>query len=259
MTSSRALSTDLSFSSDEHDGVGGRLRRERQRRKIGLRELARRLGVSPSLISQIETGKSKPSVATLYAIVTELDVSLDDLLGDGSRFPSAKRAADDRPIRASSPAEPAPTEPLGLVQAAGARKVINLESGVRWERLTATSDPDVDFLYVVYEPGGASSPAQTLMRHSGKEYGFVISGRLEVSIGFDEYELGPGDSIAYDSTIPHRLRTLGDEPVHAIWFVVGRRAALEGEAVTTPRSALDLRHSERENACGGDPGESGRP
>src|SRR2546428_9010030 len=57
--------------------IGARLREERERVGISQRELARRLGVSASLISQIESGQSKPSVGTLYAVVTELGVSLD--------------------------------------------------------------------------------------------------------------------------------------------------------------------------------------
>src|SRR3954447_11671545 len=59
--------------------VGQRLRTERELRKIGLRELARRVSVSPSLISQIELGRATPSVGTLYAIVNELNISLDQL------------------------------------------------------------------------------------------------------------------------------------------------------------------------------------
>jgi mannose-6-phosphate isomerase-like protein (cupin superfamily) len=61
------------------------------------------------------------------------------------------------------------------------------------------------------------------MRHMGREYGLVLSGRLRVTIGFDEeHELGPGDSIAFESSRPHRLENAGSEPVEAIWFVVGR-------------------------------------
>ena len=55
-----------------HDDLGHRLRAARERKNIGLRELARRLGVSASLISQIETGKSEPSINTLFAIVSVL-------------------------------------------------------------------------------------------------------------------------------------------------------------------------------------------
>ena len=60
------------------------------------------------------------------------------------------------------------------------------------------------------------------MRHPGREYGVVLEGQLGVQLGFDEYTLGPGDSIAFDSTKPHRLCNLGDVPVNGIWFVVGR-------------------------------------
>src|SRR3990172_2818568 len=62
------------------DAIGDRLREERAKAGISQRELARRLGLSASLISQIEAGLSKPSVGTLYAIVTELGISLDKVI-----------------------------------------------------------------------------------------------------------------------------------------------------------------------------------
>ena len=61
------------------------------------------------------------------------------------------------------------------------------------------------------------------MRHGGKEYGYVTRGRLGVRIGFDEYELRPGMAISFDSSSPHRLWAIGDEPAEAIWVVVGRQ------------------------------------
>ena len=61
------------------------------------------------------------------------------------------------------------------------------------------------------------------MRHSGHEYGHIIKGRMGVTVGFETYELGPGDSVAFDSTMPHRLFAIGNETVEAIWVVVGRR------------------------------------
>ena len=202
------------LTADFQDGVGQRLRAERERRGLSLRELARRLAISPSALSQIETGRSRPSVGTLYAIVSELDLSLDELFGSQRAAAAAARADG-----------PGGGEESGatLVQRRDTRKGIDLESGVRWERLTPTAEPDADFLYVVYEVGGASSREGTHMRHMGREYGVVLSGRLRVTIGFDEeHELGPGDSIAFESSRPHRLENAGDEPVEAIWFVVGR-------------------------------------
>lgn len=190
------------------DGIGDRLREERVKAGISQRELARRLGVSPSLISQLESGVSKPSVGTLYAIVTELDVSLDRLIR-GSDYPPAN--GGDTPRAAAGP----------LVHPQD-RTAVELASGVRWEELTATTENGVDFLLATYAVGGSSTPEQSLMRHHGREYGYIISGSLGVQIAFQEYQLEPGDSIAFDSTTPHRLFNRGQIPVQAIWFVVGR-------------------------------------
>ncbi len=197
--------------------LGAHLRRERGRLGLSLRELARRLDVSPSLVSQIETGKIQPSVGTLYAMVSELGISFDDV------FAAAEPAAatESEPAAASDAPETHVAEE-GRVQRADARRVIELESGVRWERLTTWNDRDVDFLYAIYEVGGASSPEGKLVRHSGREFGIVFTGRLGVTVGFEEHVLGPGDSISFESTIPHRLHNDGDEVVTAIWVVLGR-------------------------------------
>jgi transcriptional regulator with XRE-family HTH domain len=200
------------------EDVGPRLRAHREQRGLSLRELARRLGVSPSAISQIETGKSRPSVSTLYSIVSELGMSLDELFGASKSAQPA--AAPPAPARRTQRGQP-PAE--RHVQRADSRATIDLESGVRWERLTPGPDDDTDFLFVTYDVGGSSSEGNRSMRHSGHEYGLVLSGRLEVTVGFDHYVLGPGDSISFDSTVPHHLATLGDEPVRGVWVVVGRQ------------------------------------
>ena len=194
----------------ELDAIGDRLREERVKAGISQRELARRLGLSASLISQLESGLSKPSVGTLYAIVTELGLSLDRVIR-GEDF-------DGGPSRSPS------NEVTSPLVHPGERQTIDLASGVRWEELTADTEDGVDFLHAIYEVGGASTPDESLMRHHGREYGYIISGQLGLQIGFQKYELNPGDSIAFDSTEPHRLYNRGDEPVHAIWFVVGRAA-----------------------------------
>ena len=195
----------------ELEDIGTRLREERDRVGISQRELARRVGLSASMISQIESGQSKPSVSTLYGIVTELGVSLDDIFGaNGVASPAGDAAVGDGSIH------------LGPMVAVEDRHVIDLDSGVRWERLTSHQHEDVDFLHVVYDVGGSSASDERLMRHPGREYGVVLEGRLGVRLGFDEFTLGPGDSIAFDSTRPHRLWNVGDVPAKGIWFVVGR-------------------------------------
>ena len=262
--------------------VGSRVREERLAQRIGVRELARRVGVSASLISQVELGKASPSVGTLYAIVNELGLSLDELFfrhppaGESGNVASAatvasrsEREPDGVPSANVAPLgerradasetttvarggggdsqaplrpEPRPTADPGAqgpththshgpswsvepVVRRGTGQVIQLATGVEWQRLAPPTPQDVDFLQVAYHPGSESCPPDSLMRHSGHEYGHIISGRMGVTIGFETYELAPGDSIAFDSTMPHRLFAIGDETVEAIWVVVGRRGA----------------------------------
>src|ERR1700759_2104086 len=76
--------------------VGEGLRKHRQEAGMSLRALAREVGVSPSLISQIEHGKATPSVATLYAIVSELGISLDELFFDNPRGAAAAPVTERR-------------------------------------------------------------------------------------------------------------------------------------------------------------------
>lgn len=206
----------------EFASMGDRLRSARTSRGLSLRTMAKRLGVSPSLISQVETGRAKPSVSTLYALANELGISLDELLFVDAPEPSVSLQP--------SGLEPADDLPLDPVQRADSRVSIRLGSGVVWERLTTESLRNVDFLYVTYEVGGASSPEDAYQRHKGGEWGYVLSGTLRVNIGFDEFVLGPGDAISFDSSVPHRLSNDGDEPVRAVWFVLGRRGAAESPA-----------------------------
>jgi mannose-6-phosphate isomerase-like protein (cupin superfamily) len=60
------------------------------------------------------------------------------------------------------------------------------------------------------------------MRHHGREYGLVLSGRLGAAVGFETFELGPGDSIVFNADTPHRLWTIGEQPVTATWTIIGR-------------------------------------
>ncbi|MFH9706634.1 helix-turn-helix domain-containing protein [Streptomyces luteogriseus] len=209
--------------------VGARIRQARLERGTSLRALAREIGVSASLVSQIETGKSQPSVSTLYAITTALGISVESLF-------DARESAVASPI-ATSPATVQPasaTVPpalaafvagagrrIGPLVGAGARETLELDSGVVWERLGRVPGVETDFLLVTYRPGGSSSGSGALMRHPGTEYGYLTSGELVLTLGFEEYTLRPGDSVCFESTTPHRYRNDGEVPAVGVWFVSG--------------------------------------
>jgi transcriptional regulator with XRE-family HTH domain len=182
--------------------LGGRIREERVRQGMSLRGLAREVGVSASMISQIETAKAQPSVSTLYAITSTLGISIEDLFNPPEGVPST-------PAPAVAAAVPAPA-------------VLTLDSGVTWEMLGELPRRTVDFLRITYPPGGTSSSNGGLMRHPGCEYGFVLQGELILTLGFDELHLRPGDAVCFESTTPHRYRNDGTEPAVGIWFVLER-------------------------------------
>jgi transcriptional regulator with XRE-family HTH domain len=184
----------------------GRLRAARTAADLSVRELSRRVGISPSMLSQIENGRSEPSVATLYALVSALGISLDQILGGALASPAT--VIDP----AHQPASP-------LVTADNRARLV-MESGVVWERLTAGSDPLVDALMVTYPPGSSSSTNGGLMSHQGREYGLLLSGRLTVHLGFETYQLEEGGSISFDSSMPHLYLNEGDEPARGVWHVV---------------------------------------
>ncbi|MFI7493579.1 helix-turn-helix domain-containing protein [Kocuria sp. M4R2S49] len=220
--------------------LGQRLRTVRTAKGISLRELARLVGVSASFMSQIELGRATPSVGTLFAVARELNISVDELMSEGSAVLSTTSSPVSPPSveadavgalavphsNGNGPSEEVNPLPevgqLPGLQRADQRPQIFL-NGVRWERLTLTEDPEIEFLRVTYPPDTESCPVDNLMHHGGKEYFHVLSGRLEVQVAFSRQVLNPGDSISFDSSIPHRLSNpFSDEECVAIWVIHGR-------------------------------------
>ncbi|SRR6266508_3218361 len=167
----------------EYPDSGAQLRAARPGRRRTLRELAKRLEVSPSLISQIETGRAASCEHALFDC-RRAERLLDDLL-----FIYRRRGAVNGLQGWRATAAPA-SVPGGPVQRAAGRKKDPPRFGSRMgERLTTRSEIGAEFLHV--------------------------------AIGFDDYELNSGDSVSLESSNPHRLYNVGSKPIHATWFVLG--------------------------------------
>ena len=230
--------------------LGASLRKVRLGSGLSLREVARRLGVSPSFVSQLESGKSQPSVVTLYALAQLLDISIDALFsgdlaaGAGDRLAAAPPDRDgtardghrhgataagpspDMPVSRSalgSPANawrPRTTPPLRLsVTKPGERPRLVMDGGVIWEQLAANTGPDLDFIEVNYPPHSSSTNSDLMLRHSGYEYGYLLEGELEVTVGFEAFTLYAGEALGFDSSTPHRFRNQGPKRARGIWCV----------------------------------------
>jgi transcriptional regulator with XRE-family HTH domain/quercetin dioxygenase-like cupin family protein len=234
--------------------IGQRLRAVREARGIGLREAARQLDVSASFLSQLETGKSQPSVSTLYSLTRLLDVSVDQLFDDAAiaatvaeiqagASPSTAPAAVDPQKRPSVPSTPVhmpatagavsrsslggPVDVFDTsgppnvrarfeIARPGERRRIDMDSGVVWEQLVTNTAPDMELLEVVYAPQSSSTTDGRMLRHEGYEFGLVLEGELEITYGFDSYVVRAGDSFGFDSGVPHLFRNTTDEPVRFV-------------------------------------------
>jgi transcriptional regulator with XRE-family HTH domain/quercetin dioxygenase-like cupin family protein len=206
--------------------IGRRLAAHRGERGMRVAELAREVGVTPSLISQIERGMSRPSVSTLFAIAQALDVPVDAFFREPQPPPEASAHAGGpsgpggpgEAVRSPDGPGQAPPADGRYVVRRGGRAVIDIEGGVRWERLTRTTLDHLDFFELVYEPGAESHPRQ--YTHPGTEMVLVMSGCLEITIGFERYRLEPGDSIDFPSSMPHRYVNPGTETARAVTVIL---------------------------------------
>lgn len=201
--------------------LGAKVKHLRTRLNFSIRQLAEKSEVSSGYISQIENGKTNPSVTTLYAIATALNVSIqsffddDDILGTGTSATEFDKVVSQF---SQNPEVQNLTEPLPISVnhvAQDNRATIKLDGGVSWARLTSRSYDHIEFLELNYEPGSESG--KTFSRHIGREFGLVLEGTLHLYLGFEEYELQVGDSILFNSSTPHKLKNMGDKPMRALW------------------------------------------
>jgi mannose-6-phosphate isomerase-like protein (cupin superfamily) len=146
----------------------------------------------------MERGTVNPSVFTLFRLAECLDTTTDYFFGTGPACDSAEVPLVRRHDRAR----------------------IELAGGIAWERLTPSDEHDFEFMTCLYPPGATSATA--MQRHPGRDYGILLEGELDIEVGFATYHLEPGDSIAFDASLPHRLSNRGKVPARTVWVVLER-------------------------------------
>jgi transcriptional regulator with XRE-family HTH domain/mannose-6-phosphate isomerase-like protein (cupin superfamily) len=192
--------------------LGRNIRVARKGQNVSLRELARRAGISASALSQIETGKTRPTVKTAYEIARQLGVALADLSAGvsspggagfhaetGSFPPPAGQGdvvSDGLAAHMRQAVEFIPRE---------AQQVVDLQGGEQFRVLSGHSLPGANCLLLTYESGAVSPPGEEFVRHSGHEFNYVAAGRLVIEVGTQRFELKPGDTLTFPAKTPHRL------------------------------------------------------
>ena len=184
--------------------IGRRLRELRGARGLSLRQLARLIGASPSLLSQIENGKVTPSVDTLYELARALDTPVASFFGEGA-------------------AEAPPGGGDAWIVRGDRRQRILLEHGVTWENLLPHEQSGLRFMEIRYAPGANSGGH--MLRHPGRDLFVVLAGELVFRVGFGEHRLAAGDSISFADFQPHQVRNEGSAEARAIVCVIGDEEA----------------------------------
>jgi len=176
-------------------GMGGEIRARRQQQGLSAVALARAIGMSTSLVSQIERGVTAPSLEVLWAIARALEEPI-------GAFFEENRGVEPGPV-ASAP----PVSPKAVVVRAKARKRLALPHSVSYELLSPDLKGQIEFTWAEFEPGD-ESPRQPYI-HAGEEQMVVIEGEIHFWVDGEEFVLQEGDSIRIDSSLPHRAANLG--------------------------------------------------
>ena len=185
--------------SENAAAIGARLRDLRGRRELSLRQLAKLIGASPSLLSQIENGKVTPSVDTLSLLARALAVPVAAFFGETAA--AQAEAAGAWVVRAAD------------------RQRIGLEHGVTWENLLPREEAGLRFMEIRYAPGASSG--EHMLQHPGRDLFVVLEGELVFRVGFAEHRLSAGDSISFANFEPHQLLNDGSVEARAIVCVIG--------------------------------------
>lgn len=181
--------------------IGRKVRALRLRKKMALAELGRHTGFSPALLSKIESSKIFPPLGTLLRISMVFGVGLEHFFSDPREKPvvAVVRKSDRMRLETGSGRVPEP-----------AYRFESLDFPANDRRSSAYL---AEFLPVARE---RAVPHE----HPGAETLYVVGGRLALSIGTDEYQLDAGDSIYFDSSVPHSYRRVGPARCHAVVVVV---------------------------------------
>ena len=174
--------------------VGERLRAIRKTRRITLRTIAERAGLSESFLSQVERGRANASIASLKRIAAALGVNVADLF-EPNRGPSRPRVLrrDVRPA---------------------------LTFGTLGRKYMLTPRPLEHLQVIVGElDAGGSTGDEPYTHGDSEELLVVLEGVVHLQLGSDVFELSTGDSIDYRSSAPHRLINAGDDMAEVMWII----------------------------------------
>ena len=174
--------------------IGKKIKKLRKEQDMSIADLAEKSGISCGLISQIERNMGNPSISSLWSIAQSLGVPI-------SYFFQENNAVQANPV----------------VKKSNRKKILISNSNAIYELLSSDLNRKIEFLYITIKPEDCST--ENLTAHEGEECGIVIEGKLMVETAEGNHILEEGDSIYFESTIPHRYVNIGDKVCISIWAI----------------------------------------
>ena len=177
--------------------IGQKLHAFRLRKKLSLVELGKQAGVSAAMLSKIENGKLFPTLRTLELVCRPLQVELRQFFSSNGKPLCAITRREDR---------------IRLPESRKTKKPAYFFESLDF----VANERKLNSYLAEFEP---VEPKDLTMHHRpGEELVFVLSGTLIMHIGKEEYALSAGDSILFDSSVPHGYRRKGKEVCRALVF-----------------------------------------
>ncbi len=175
--------------------IGVNIKRLREEKRITLRTLAKSVNISPSFLSQIETGKAQPSLETLKNIANSLSSTVGNLIGEN-------QAGSGSPV----------------MRVEERKHLDEIGNGINLYLLT-TPEPNKQMEPLLFKLNPKAASGENMYKHFGQEFILVIKGTLEVTLNDAVYVLKKGDSIYFNASTPHSFKNTGKEESEAIWVV----------------------------------------
>ncbi|MEL7563597.1 MAG: XRE family transcriptional regulator [Dehalobacterium sp.] len=184
------------------NATGSRIRAIRQSQGITIAELAKMVGVSKSLISQVERSEVLPSLPTLEKIAVALKVSISEI------FKMENIRVEEEEV---------------VVRKENRKKIIIPNSSMIYHLLTPNLRDNMEFLVIEVPPQTDSKKVDTPFKHDGKEYFLVLNGQLHLILDDKKYVLNEGDSGCFDSSKKHVFKNFTDKTA---FFVIAATSGL---------------------------------
>jgi transcriptional regulator with XRE-family HTH domain len=197
------------------EAIGERLKIARIRKKLTLKDLSEKCGLSKSFLSQIERGEVSPSLGSLMKVAGSLDMSLLTLFSEDYKNTSGG-PNDSRFYFPTSETEGCVSQ-CAFVKKTGRKSLTQPGSQIKYSMITPDLNRKIQILHTIAEPGQDSGEAEFV--HQGEECCLVIQGQIEIRVGSEVFSLEEGDSLYFPSSLPHRWQNPGTKRLETIWVI----------------------------------------